>query len=531
MNTLSTIYIPVKPAPFASDNSIEKLDVKGSKGELECSIHLGKMHAQACKESLLVSAGIASNKADQIKHFEITVARGESLFLNFIPQIGFYSKFHATAIRHRDLKIFLVSDCIDRRVMNASRIVGQRGKEKQDKIVVIADELPDHAERLQSFFPLLIHIQDYIQGVDVKDLMTRLADEGFYLKDGFVRCNGCEYRKTMEEFINIMGSSESYLASMLPVLQTILGKSDVKHDDNNCYLAKTDNKTFLRVSHPPDPKVAGGFGEQGHYTVCQCGSTNYIDGFPGYTQWLKKKAQVERNAKCPGFKGRDRFLNHSSISVLFATMVPKSEMLSQDDLIYEASQIKTDLDGLRQKYNDLVGQLSATDPGLVKALNLPAVQSLFSPEIGMLFSKIIFKLAEKSARNLSCHDKQGLRHLLDQLLAFIENKGGAVGDKGFKCLGIYADENDAETAACREFAALSGKSEISPLQQQWQELKTGFARAITSTILNPLLEILTTDGMSDHAMSKIFGICVEPLSPPVVPDPASAIPMRRRKAS
>uniref|UniRef100_UPI0021488067 hypothetical protein n=1 Tax=Endozoicomonas sp. ONNA2 TaxID=2828741 RepID=UPI0021488067 len=92
----------------------------------------------------------------------------------------------------------------------------------------------------------------------------------------------------------------------------------------------------------------------------------------------------------------------------------------------------------------------------------------------------------------------------------------------------YADENDAETAACRE---LSGKNEISTIQQQWQELKTGFAQAITSTILNPLLEILTTDGMSDHVISKIFGISVEPLSPPVVPDPASVTPMRKRKAS
>ncbi|WP_257265484.1 hypothetical protein, partial [Endozoicomonas sp. ONNA2] len=346
MDTPSTIFIPVKPAPYLSNNSIGKFDVKGPKGDLEYSLDLGKMHDQASQESLLVWAGIASNKADQINHFEITVTRGDSLFLTFFPEPWSDDKFHATAIRHRDVKIFLVSDYTDWRVIDAYRTVGKREQDKQDKIIVLADELPDYAERLRSFYPLLLHIQGYIQGVDVKDLITRLADKGFYLKDGFVRCNGCEYRNSLDEFVKNIDSSESYLASiksMLPVLQSLLGKSDVEHDNDNCYLAKTDKKTFLRISHSPDPKVAGGFREHGHYTVCQWDGTDYINGFPSYTGQCRWPCKIvkERN-----LKERDLFLFHGCQSYLFTTTVPKSEMLSQDDLIYEASQIKTDLDGL-----------------------------------------------------------------------------------------------------------------------------------------------------------------------------------------
>ncbi|WOG29685.1 hypothetical protein [Endozoicomonas sp. 8E] len=526
---LSTIYIPVRPLPSVSENSIKKLDVENEKGDPEFSIDLDEMHARASQESYLVWAGIVSDKADQINHFEITVARGESVFLKFQPKSGYDCKFHMTAIRHRDVKIFLVNDYTDKRVIKASRIVGEQG---QDKIFVLADEVPDYSARLRSFHLLLRHIQ----GTDVKELITRLASKGFYLKDGFVRCNGCEYRKTLKQFTDYMDSSGSYLASMksmLAVVQTILGKSDVEHDDDNCYLAKTDKKTFLRVSYPPDPKVDGGYSEQGHYLVCQAGRKNCIE-CPSYTERWPYKKLKEIYAEHPQKKYRDRFLNHDNQSFLFTTTVPKSAMLSQDDLIYEASQIKTDLDGLRQKYNDfqrLVDQLSDHNPELVKALNLPAIQSLLSPEIGMLFSRIIFKIGEKSAKNLSCHDKQGLRHLLDQLLTFIEHQGGDVGDKGFKCLGIYADENDAKKAARKEFSALSGQSEISPMQQQWQELKTGFAQAITSTILRPLLKILTTDGMGDHVMSKIFGVSVDPVPPPIMPAPASVMSVRRRKAS
>ena len=524
---LSRIYLPVRPLPSVSDNSIKRLEIMDAQGVSESCIDLDEMRAQARQKSTLVWAGLVSDNVDQITHFEITVASGESVFLKCQGVEPIYDcKFHVTAVRHRDVKIFLVSDPLDYRVKMASRTVGAHG---QDKIFILTDELPDYAERLRSFHPL----SPDIQGADVKELITRLAKKGFYLKDGFVRCNGCEYRKNVEEFTRLMNSSGSYLASMksmLPVLQTILGTSDAfGHDDDNCYLAKTDKKTFLRVSHAPDPKVAGGLREQGHYLVCQNNGNNFFC-WPNYIEARPYKRLKEMSAH-HSKKYTDRFLCHHSDSYLFTTTVPKSEMLSEDDLIYEASQIKTDLDGLRQKYNDfqrLVDQLSDHNPELVKALNLPAIQSLLSPEIGMLFSKIIFKIGEKFARDLRCHDKQGLCHLLDQLLTFIEHQGGDVGDKGLKCLGIYADEEDAE-ATCGDFAALSGQSEILPLQQQWQELKTGFAQAITTTILSPLRKILATHELGDHVLSKIFGVSVDPVPPPVVPDPASLISMRRRK--
>ncbi|WP_257275873.1 MULTISPECIES: hypothetical protein [unclassified Endozoicomonas] len=528
--SLSTIYIPVRSSPTVSDNTINKLDVTNPQGDIESSIDLNEMRAKAKEKSNLVWAGIVSTDVDKITHHEIKVASGESLFLKFRGLRPSYDcKFRVTAIRHRDVKIFLVSDYTDQRVIEASEIVGKEG---QDKIFVLADELPDYAERMRSFHPLLPNIQ----GADVKDLISHLASKGFYLKDGFVRCNGCEYRVPLEEFTKKINSPESYLASMksmLPFLNDVLFKSDAnEHDDNNCFLATTDKKTFLRVSHAPDPKVEGGFREQGHYTVCQHNGTNYIK-YPSYTKRWSYNKLKEVYAKSWEKKYADRFLDHDSYSLLFTTTVPKSAMLSQDDLIYEASQIKIDLDRLRQKYNDfqcLVNQSSVHNPELAKALNLPAIQSLLSPEIGLLFSRIIFKIGEKSAKNLPCHDKQGLHHMVDQLLKFIELQGGDVGDKGLKCLGIYADENDAE-AACVDFAVLSGQSEISPMQQQWQELEKGFAQAITTTILNPLREIFNTHELGDPVLSKIFGVSVEVVSPSEVPAPASLMSVRRRKAS
>ncbi|WP_257264170.1 hypothetical protein [Endozoicomonas sp. ONNA2] len=42
---------------------------------------------------------------------------------------------------------------------------------------------------------------------------------------------------------------------------------------------------------------------------------------------------------------------------------------------------------------------------------------------------------------------------------------------------------------------------------------------------------LTTRELDDHALSKIFGVIVEPVPPPVVPGHASLMSVRRRKAS
>ena len=527
---LSTVYLPVRPLPSVSDNSIKRLEVMDAQGVLESCTDLDKMRAEARQKSYLVWSGIVSDNVDEITHFEIKVASGESVFLKCEGFQAIYGKFCATAIRHRDVKIFLVSDPFDERVIEASRKVG---RSEQNKVFVLADEVPGYAERIRSFHPLLPDLQ----GADVKDLMTRLASKGFYLKDGFVRCNGCEYRKTLAEFTEIINSSGSCLTSILSFLQPVLGTNDAfEHDDGNCYLAGTDKKTFLRVSHRLDPKVDGGFSEQGHFLVCQDNDRNYIQYHSYIKPWPYKtlKEQYARSS-ANGFcdKLADRFLNHDRPSYLFITRVPKSEMLSQDDLIYEASEIKTDLDRLRQKYKDFqnqVDQLSDHNPGLAKALNLPAVQSLLSPEIGMLFARIIFKIGERSARMLLCHDKQGLGHLLEQLLTFIEHQGGDVGDNGLKCLGIYADENDAEDPF-GDFAALSAQGEISPMQQQWQELQKGFNQAITSRILDPLREIFTTQELGDRVLCKIFGVSVDPVPPPVVSDPAPLMFTRRRKAS
>ena len=254
LSNLSTIYLPVRSSPSESINNISKLEVVNAQGVEESCIDLGEMRARARQESTLVWAGIVSDNVDKITHFEITVASGESVFLKCKGVDSFEDcKFHVTAIRHRDVKIFLVDDYTDKRVIEASRIVDQHG---QGKIFVLADELPDYAERLRSFHPLLPNIQ----GADVQDSITRLASKGFYLKEGVVRCNGCDYRKPQEEFIKKMHSPRGYLASMKSMLPAIFGKSDAfDHEDDNCYLATTENKTFLRVSHASDSKVAGGF--------------------------------------------------------------------------------------------------------------------------------------------------------------------------------------------------------------------------------------------------------------------------------
>ncbi len=61
----------------------------------------------------------------------------------------------------------------------------------------------------------------------------------------------------------------------------------------------------------------------------------------------------------------------------------------------------------------------------------------------------------------------------------------------------------------------------------YARLKSGFL----APIFRYRFIFLTTRELDDHALSKIFGVIVEPVPPPVVPGHASLMSVRRRKAS
>ena len=522
----STLYLPVYPLESVSNNEIKKLIIEDSEGIEESSIDLDKIRTAKDDERNHLWAKVVGDNVDQISHYKISLTRGESLFLQFrMKNVTSYDgKFLARAIRYRKVKIFLVNDPFDERILSASRKVCKG----QNNIFVLTDELPDLSERMRSFHAMLPQIKD----IDANKLIIFLAKKGFYLKDGFVRCNGCEYRKNIMEFVEMVsGPSEEYQASSASFLQPLFDNNPLfEHEDHSCYLARTDNKTFFTISD--DSAAETQQREQGHHIVFEHRGLQYFNGYCRPTsQFSFKKDSWFSRLTSIDFDNRDydRFLHHGYPSFFFTTTVPKSDMLSQDDLIYEASEIKSELDQLRQKNNnlqDLLKQFSDRNPGLARKLGLPAVHGLLSPEIGLLYSRIISKFEDKWVKQLPCVDKPGLRQLLEQLMTLIDHCGGDVAEKGLRCLGILADGSDSESTY-DYFSSLPEFSELSQIRTLWIELETTYENIINKKIISPLRHIFTPQELSDPMLSKIFGFNTHQLK---LTEPEAFTPVVRQRA-
>ena len=508
-NVCSTIFVPFRSAEKISENQIKQLSIYDAQKQLESCFSQKQMRTINMAN---VDSGAVSKGFD-INSFTISVASGESLWLLF-HDYHRLDGFKCQAIRHRDAKLFLVDDPDDERVKKAA----ETACFKQPGVFSLYNEVRSLTTRVCSLQSLPSECGDILQditGFHRDELILFLALKGFYLHNGFARCNGCQYRKGLRDFavlvareIQKRGAKSMLSALMLPTAKDVFAG----HNSAGCYNGETTRKTLLSISANP----CGMPLEHTHYSVYHDHWTNhycsgYTYSFPAPVSKAKKRGDM------------DQYLFQDSMIYLFTTTIPKSQFLTQDDLLYEASTIKSWLDNLRDRYDELKGlvdQFNNINPWSVKAFRLPEVDSLLSPQIAKVYSKVIVKMTEKKAKALPRHDKAGLQRLLDHLLAMIENSGGTVASQGLRCLAIRPQEQDfLEYITPQSPHSLSEDSdELEKIRHEFNNFRNDYAQAIISEVLSPLLEIFNPFELSHAVLKKVFGVSdayIASLVPPI----------------
>ena len=362
--------------------------------------------------------------------------------------------------------------------------------------------------RIGSFLALLLKYDDVLQanqGVDWPRLIISLAKSGFYFKDGFVRCNGCEYRKHARAFVKnisrFFGGRCDPEASKSRFLR-LFSRTKIlcDHDNSNCYLSEERKKTLF---------TAGDTGEElGHYAVYHYFDTNYYLDEKMYSVPVPYEEAMEMfmHTGIVAVVYADRFLNWEKSTYLFTTTVPKKDFLTQDDLFYEASDIKVLFDKLRQDYaelNRMVDRFGKKYPVLADGLCFPPLHGLLAAEFGKICIKIINTIAEIDAGGLLCRAKPRLRGFLDQLMILIARCGGVVAEKGLMCLSI---EPGAKTQHAFFHYGNSGQSdELVQIRHRWMELGIDYLKIVSDNILSPLLDIFSPVELGHEIMYKLFG--------------------------
>ena len=199
MTSISRIFFPVWPLPSVSDNCVSVFYIYDERGNEESCVDVEEAYRSELKGTSLIDMNLSGLWSRHIKPFEITLTSGESISCLLTPQ-RYRPQFIGKAYRHRNVKIFVIKDPEDKQVQQAAKKIC----DKRNDVFVLVDELPDLSARIGSFLALLLKYDDVLQanqGVDWPRLIISLAKSGFYFKDGFVRCNGCEYRKHARAFV------------------------------------------------------------------------------------------------------------------------------------------------------------------------------------------------------------------------------------------------------------------------------------------------------------------------------------------
>ena len=508
MNSISRIFFPVRPLPSVSDNCVPVFHIYDERGKKESCVDLNEMCLRQSKESYFIYNVVAGMRGRKVTRFEIPVTHGESIYCVLQPefQLGFYcqNEFIGKAYRHRNVKIFLIKDPSDEQVQQAAKKICH----KRYDVFVLVDELPDLSARKSSFLTLLLEYDDVLQanqGVDWKRLIISLAKSGFYFKDGFVRCNGCAYRKHAREFVDNIsrsfGGQCDTETSRFRFLQPFSGtKILCDHDHSNCYLTNMFRKTLFTAGDTCE--------EQGHYQVYHHGNTNYYLDKRVYSVPMpyEKVKELPKSKQFLAEVGIDRFLHEDKSAYIFTTTVPKKDFLTQDDLFYEVSDIKMLFDKLRQDYvelNRMVDRFGEKYPVLADDLCFPSLHGLLATEFGKIYFKMINTIAETDADGLLCHSKPQLRELLDQLMTLIAGCGGVVAEKGLMCLSI---EPGAKTQYEFFHYGTSGQSdELVQIRHRWMELGIDYLKLVSDNIFSPLLDIFSPVELGHEIMYKLFG--------------------------
>ena len=513
----STLLMPFRPSASVSENEIRQLSIYNAQGRLEsCS-----NQEQMASRNLANAVPGSGLKAADINSFTISIASGESLALQFTND-SLLDGFRCRAVRHRNAKLFLVDDPEDERVKKAASTVccGQSG------VFALTNEVRSLASRARSLQSLPSECADVLQaiaGIDRDDLILSLALEGFYLHDGSIRCNGCQYRKDLRLFAHLLVEQiyKKGTASFFSVLAAPFGQRVVAdHIPADCFNGGETQKTLFRISDGSCGRPL----EHEHYAIYHDDLRNHFyfdcDYSVPMTMAKVKKALEIRIKKDPNAiwgslsNFIDQYLHHDRMSFLFTTTVPKSQFFTQDDLLYEASTIKPRLDTLRERYGELKGLLdrfAASHPGSAKPCRLPRVDSLLSEQIGKVYHKIVVKMAEKEAKALPCRDKAGLQRLLDHLLAIIEHSGGTVAARGLRCLAVQPDQQKGQdflqysTQQSTDTPA-DDSDELTKIQHQLSNFTSDYAQLIICEVLAPLLEIFNPFELNHDVLRKVFGV-------------------------
>ena len=502
MNSISRIFFPVCPLPSVSDNRVPVFHIYDERGKEESCVDLNEMCRRQCEDEYFINTVVFGLRGRRVKRFEIPVTRGESISCILAP--GWYRyQFIGEAYRHRNVKIFLIKDPADKQVQQAAKNICN----KRADVFVLVDELPDLSARIGSFLTLLLKYDDVLQanqGVDWPRLIIALAKSGFYFKDGFVRCNGCEYREHARAFVENISRSfggpcdtEAFRFRVLrPFSRT---KILCSHDDSNCYLTKIPRKTLFTAG---DDCV-----ELGHYCVYHYGDTNYYLDNRMYSVPVPYDEVQKMLPEMHGDVDIDQFLHEDKCTYLFTTTVPKKDFLTQDDLLYQTSDIKVLFDRLRQDYAELtrmVDRFGKKYPVLADGLCFPPLHGLLATEFCKICFKIINTIAEIDAGGLLCCAKPRLREFLDQLMTLIDLCGGVVAEKGLVCLSI---EPGAKAQYDYFHYGNSGRGvdELARIRRRWMELGIDYVKAVSENILSPLLDIFSPVELGHEVMNKLFG--------------------------
>ena len=505
-----TMYLPVAPRCRYSKNEITKFKTMDCKNKEEFCCNLEEMRRMEAIRydgpfSYLLRESIFIND------YKIQLVDGESVVLK-IKSGDVSGRFTAHACKARLEQIFLVDDPKDPRVQKAAKKVCNGNR----KIIVLANELPDLEARKHSFQSILPELE-YTFDLSPRAyryIISCLAEEGFYVKQGEVHCSGCQYRKNVKEFVVAIRDSGARslmrLMTKAPMVKTLLVTS-VYHNSNNCYHGYEKKKTLLTAKK--DSLLGGKLREQGHFWVYHYNVQNYYhlsDSYPEPVPLDQARARRLRSER--GSEYFDRYLGHKKNTFLFATTVPRSSFLSQDELLYQGSTVKQLLEISRQKYHDLkvrVDQLPENKRPLTDEFNIPPVEGLLSDKMARLYYRFIVNLRNETGEGESDHDETALEQMLDQWLTMIEQCGGIVAEKGL--MSLCVQDGGKQQSNYFQYgssdASSSGSSlprELSEVRHQWLGIGNKYMKFISATILSPLLDIFHPLELSEAALRKIF---------------------------
>ena len=506
------MYLPVEPRCRFSKNEITIFKRIDCENRLEYCRNLEEMRR---KEAMQYDGPLVSLLRESIfiNDYKIQLVDGESVVLK-IKSGNESGRFTALACKARLEQIFLVDDPKDPRVQEAAKNVCTGNR----KSIVLADELPDLEARKHSFQSIWPELE-YTFGLSPKAyryIISCLAEDGFYVKQDEVRCTGCQYRKNLKEFVVAIGDSGAgslmRLMTKAPMVKTILVTS-VCHNSNNCYHGYEKKKTLLSAKKD---SLLGGLREQGHFWVYQYNGKNYYhlsNSYPEPVPLDQARAHCLRPGR--GNEYFDRYLGHKKNTFLFATTVPRSSFLSQDELLYQGSTIKQLLETLRQEYHDLkacVDQLPENKRPLTDEFNMPPVEGLLSDKMARLYYRFIVNLGKETAEGESDLDETALEQMLDQWLTMIEQCGGIVAEKGLMSLCVQdggKQQSDyfqygSSDASSSDFSGSCLPRELSEVRHQWLNIGNKYMQFISATILSPLLDIFHPLELSEAALRKIF---------------------------